>query len=344
MGFSCLFPNAKHNAIVVTVDGQQQQRSTEKKYKNDDKLQMRESFLFVLVLFAFDVVTRACVRSLDCIKLVACVYYNLPAKFGLVLSFEKVNYIFHSHTHTHHAPRTTHRMWPMTGHNMTINNHKIMCVCVYSSAHEQIGWNQQKKVKPNEKNHPHTPRGWWWRRRRSVMVDGKKLYACMHTKLLSRILIFISLALSVLLLFLSFFGRYVHMAAASTADDGHGHGDTDDDDELTMSIKFPFNLWPNIKPILNINYTFWSSIRFFASPIGPPVLSCNGRPRQRKRRRQKSHSLSFCCCCCWWCCRCVVICSLRFAQCCFPTQKYFLVFIQFYFRSLCWRQSCHCRT
>lgn len=113
--------------------------------------------------------------------------------------------------------------------------------------------------------------------RRMAIGDGQKILRLYAHKLLSRILIFISVALSIFYFLVIFFIVFIVLclhglaAAAATAVDVVAFA-ADDDDELTMSIKFPFNLWPNIKPILNINYTFWSSIRFFRFPDWVSVL------------------------------------------------------------------------
>lgn len=140
--------NTKHNAIDVNDGQQQRQHRKINKNKNDNKLQMRESFfspVFILGFWSLFDVVEASERmseraiALDCIKLVACVCG--VAMFGMArrTSFEKI-IIISTLTHTH--TRTTAHIdtWPnvaetTTGHNATINNHKIMSVCVSIHPH-----------------------------------------------------------------------------------------------------------------------------------------------------------------------------------------------------------------
>lgn len=275
---------------------------------------MRESFWFwCFRLWCYDT------RVADCIKNLWRAYWATRNIRDSVRVFEKIIIIiFSTRIHTHILTQRSDRQ-PST--MMVINkSQNNVRLCAIPLAHKDTRESLETPSKENdqkeEKKIIQIMYAHWTNAKAMISV---RMFA--H-KLLSRILIFISLALSVCDPHSILFGEnFLYIFTAAT------------DDELTMSIKFPFNLWPNIKPILNINYTFWSSIRFFASPIGSAFSRVMDEDDDCVDGKRHTHTQNT-----------EILIFLLLRGRCWHTQKLLCsICLAFRFRSLCWRQSCHCR-
>lgn len=162
-------------------------------------------------------------------------------------------------------------------------------------------------------------------------------------KLLSRILIFISLALSLT----SFFSVknsyhiniYIHLHGCCCCCWRRRRRRSRQVDYVN---KIPFQSLAEHQTNTKHKLHFLIVDSIFRFPDCVAAFSCFGRRRWWRRhetqfgnfvvaRPLSTHR------------NCYALCLLPPASCSSRTQKYFLVFVQFYFRSLCWRQSCHCR-